>query len=252
MINIQSVSHSIQGQTILSDISLSLPKGKLSALIGPNGAGKSTLLSLIARLHALQHGVITVDGLDVSKTPSRTLARKLAILSQSNTLASRLTVRDLVSFGRFPHHNGRPGAEDKNKVDEAIAALGLGEIAHRFLDEISGGQRQKAFVAMAYAQDTDYLLLDEPLNNLDMKSARALMQTLHELSEQSGKTIVVVLHEINYAALYADWIVGLRDGKLIANGPTHDILTSETIETIFDFEAEIHQIGDQKLVMHYR
>ena len=252
MIDIRSVSHALHGQTILSDISVQLPKGKVTALVGPNGAGKSTLLSLIARLQPLQKGTIEVDGLDVSQTPSKQLAKTLAILTQSNQLASRLTVADLVAFGRFPHHQGRPTGEDNKLVDEAIESLELASIRHRFIDEISGGQRQKAFVAMAYAQDTDYLLLDEPLNNLDMKSARTLMQRLGTLSAQSGKTIVVVLHEINYAALYADWIVGLKDGRLVANGETKYFLTNETIEQVFDMQADIHDVGEHRFVMHYR
>ena len=251
MIDIRSVSHNLNGQSILCDMSLQLPKGKVTALVGPNGAGKSTLLSLIARLQPLQRGAILVDCLDVTKVPSKALAQKLAILTQTNVLASRLTVEDLVAFGRFPHHNGRPRDDDHALVDQAIKSLDLDSIRLRFLDEISGGQRQKAFVAMAYAQDTDYLLLDEPLNNLDMKSARALMQRLKALSEQSGKTIVVVLHEINYAALYADWIVGLKDGRLVANAPTRDFLTNETIEKVFDMRADIHEVGDQRFVMHY-
>ena len=252
MIDIRSVSHALHGQAILSDISVQLPKGKVTALVGPNGAGKSTLLSLIARLQPLQKGTIEVDGLDVSQTPSKQLAKTLAILTQSNQLASRLTVADLVAFGRFPHHQGRPTVEDNKLVDEAIESLELASIRHRFIDEISGGQRQKAFVAMAYAQDTDYLLLDEPLNNLDMKSARTLMQRLGTLSAQSGKTIVVVLHEINYAALYADWIVGLKDGRLVANGETKYFLTNETIEQVFDMQADIHDVGEHRFVMHYR
>nr|WP_321462148.1 ATP-binding cassette domain-containing protein [uncultured Cohaesibacter sp.] len=252
MIEISSVSHALHGQTILHDISLQIPKGKVTALVGPNGAGKSTLLSLVARLQPLQQGQIVVDSLDVSATPSKKLAQKLAILTQSNVLASRLTVADLVAFGRFPHHHGRPGPKDDELVDRAIETLDLADLRHRFLDEISGGQRQKAFVAMTYAQDTDYLLLDEPLNNLDMRSARTLMQRLCALSAQSGKTIVIVLHEINYAALYADWIVGLKDGKLAANGSTSDFLTGETIERVFSMQADIHQIGEQRFVMHYR
>ena len=251
MITISNVSHAIGEVEILKDISLSIPKGKITALVGPNGAGKSTLLSLIARLQSLQTGTIHIDDLDVTTTPSDEMARKLAILAQSNMLTSRLSLYDLVSFGRFPHHKGRPNANDRAIVEQAIKNLDLEDLSDRFLDELSGGQRQKAFVAMAYAQDTDYLLLDEPLNNLDMSSARALMQRLKKLTETTGKTIVVVIHEINYAAIYADWIVGLRNGKLVVDGAKDEILTSQSIESIFDFQADIKDLDGKKLVLHY-
>lgn len=251
MIEISNVHHAIMGQSILSDITTRIPKGKVTALVGPNGAGKSTLLSLIARLKDLQNGQITVDGLDVTRVPSDELARKLAILTQSNSVTSRLRLRELVGFGRFPHHKGRPTKVDWEIVDEAIESLDLSPLADRFLDELSGGQRQKAFVAMAHAQDTDYLLLDEPLNNLDMSSARTLMQRLRTLSETTGKTIVIVVHEINYAALYADWIVGLRDGRLIAEGDTRSLICPKHINTIFGMDAEVHDVGERRIVMHY-
>jgi iron complex transport system ATP-binding protein len=251
MIEISSIQHTIGNALILKEISTLLPKGQITALVGPNGAGKSTLLSLISRLRDLQSGSISIDGLDVSGTSSTELAKKLAILTQSNTITSRLTLRDFVSFGRFPHHKGRPTANDHKKVSETLDVFELTDLAPRFLDELSGGQRQKAFVAMTYAQDTDYLLLDEPLNNLDMASSRALMQQLQFLAHRTGKTIIIVLHEINYAASYADWIVGLREGQLVASGPADKILTSQTIEDIFGIKVEIHQIGDKKVVMHY-
>lgn len=251
MIELKNISYAIHGQSILKDITTDIPAGKVTALVGPNGAGKSTLLSLVSRLNRLQSGSVKVGGLDVTSTPSMELARRLAILTQSNSVTSRLSVRDLVSFGRFPHHRGRPEKRDFELVDEAVNLMGLEPLADRFLDELSGGQRQKAFVAMAYAQDTDYLLLDEPLNNLDMASARALMTTLGERCRADGKTIVVVLHEINYAASHADWIVGLREGELVTSGATDEILTSENIERIFGVNAEIHQLGDQKLVAHF-
>lgn len=251
MIEISNINHSIQDQPILKDISANLPKGKITALVGPNGAGKSTLLSLIARLQPIQSGSISIDGLNVATTSSNDLARKMAILTQSNMVNARLRVADLVGFGRFPHHKGRPSEKDHAIVSEALKAFRLDHLAQRFLDELSGGQRQKAFVAMAYAQDTDYLMLDEPLNNLDMASSRALMQQLRELAKQNDKTIVVVLHEINYAALYADWIVGLRRGELVAQGPTDELILREPLNNIFGIDVDIHQIGERRMVMHY-
>lgn len=251
MIEIHGVSHAIRGAKILENISLTIPKGKITALVGPNGAGKSTLLSLMARLQTLQQGTISVDGMDVARTPSDVLARRLAILTQSNNVVARLRLRELVNFGRFPHHKGRAGKEDEALVSSALEALELDDLADRFIDELSGGQRQKAFVAMAYAQNTDYLLLDEPLNNLDMTSARSLMKRLHKLVHDEGKTVVLVVHEINYASLYADYIVGLREGRLIAAGDREDIITPHHMGEIFGMNVKIEQFEDKRLVMHY-
>jgi iron complex transport system ATP-binding protein len=163
---------------VVDGVTLSLPKGGITSIIGPNGAGKSTLLSMVSRLMSMDKGSVSVDGLDVTRTPSDVLARRLSILRQENHMTARLTVHDLVSFGRYPHSRGRLTAEDKVHIDQAISYLNLGDLSHRFLDELSGGQRQRAFVAMVLCQDTDYVLLDEPLNNLDMKHAMAMMKLL--------------------------------------------------------------------------
>ncbi len=251
MIEISNLNYSINNNPILKDITTNLPNGKLTALVGTNGAGKSTLLSLIARLQTIQSGQIRVGGLDVSTTPTNKLAKTLAILTQNNVIHNRLTIRDLVAFGRFPHHKGRPTAEDKRKVEEALEQFELTEIATRFLDELSGGQAQKAFVGMTYCQDTDYLLLDEPLNNLDMASSRALMKNLKYLCEEKGKTIVVVLHEINYAAIYADWIVGLKRGHVVASGSGRDIVTTEHLQSIFEIHIDVEKIGNKTIALHY-
>lgn len=251
MIEIKNLNFSINNTRILSNISSSLPKGKLTALVGANGAGKSTLLSLIARLQPIQSGTITVDGHDVSTVPTNELAKILAILTQNNTITNRLSVRDLVSFGRFPHHKGRPTADDNALVEKALEQFDLVELSHRFLDELSGGQAQKAFVAMTYAQDTDYLLLDEPLNNLDMASSRVLMQQLRASAEETGKTIVVVIHEINYAARYADWVIGLKNGEIVADGSCDAVISSEGLNTIFGIHVDVQKIGGGKIALHY-
>ena len=233
MIEIDGVGYGYGAVPVLRDVSLRLPKGGVTALIGPNGAGKSTLLSLMARLLPLQAGRISFDGLDVGRTPSAALALKLAVLRQETVLGTRLTVRDLVAFGRYPHCHGRPGEEDRAAVAAALAAFELDGLADRFLDELSGGQRQRAFVAMTFAQATDYLLLDEPLNNLDITFSRALMRRLRRLADEHGRTVVVVLHDINYAAAWADRIVGLKDGALVASGPTEEVFRPEVLGAIY-------------------
>jgi iron complex transport system ATP-binding protein len=239
MIEIQGLSHGYGPAPVLRNLSLTLPKGGVTALIGPNGAGKSTLLSLMARLLPIQSGRIAFDGLDVAATPSRTLALKLSVLRQETVLGTRLTVRDLAGFGRYPHCNGRPGEDDRREVAAALAQFDLDPLADRFLDELSGGQRQRAFLAMTFAQATDYMLLDEPLNNLDLTYARALMRRLRVLADDHGRTVVVVLHDINYAAAWADRIVALRDGRLVASGTPEEVIRPDVLETIYAARIDV-------------
>lgn len=251
MIEIRNVSHRIGGATILDNISTRLPSGALTALIGPNGAGKSTLLNLIARLVRLQQGCISVDGLDLARTASRDLALRLAVLAQQTTIGSRLRVRELVGFGRWPHHQGRPGALDEAAVEAALDAFDLAPLAQRFLDELSGGQCQRAFVAMTFAQGTDWLLLDEPLNNLDMAHARALLARLRKLVSSGGKSVVLVVHEVNYAAAWADHIVAMRDGRILAEGPPLEVLTPVILRDLFGMDITVAEHGGRPLVLHH-
>lgn len=248
MITITGLNHDRDGTPTLRDINLTLNAGGVTALIGPNGAGKSTLLALISRLIPIQQGQITVDDLRIGACANDVLARKLAILPQSSDAAPLLTVRELVSFGRYPYHKGRPAAQDRAKVSAAIEAFGLQDLAERRLDTLSGGQRQRAQVAMTFAQDTDYILLDEPLNNLDIAASRALMAVLRDLAAQHGRTIVIVLHDINYAAAYADQIVAMKDGRIAATGTPSDILNAELLREVFDTDPLVHRIGDKVLV----
>lgn len=249
MISIRNLSYQIAGSVILNDISLDLPKGKISALIGPNGAGKSTLLSLIARLEKLQSGSVTVGDLAVGACSNRELAKHLSILPQMPDQVTRLTVRDLVSFGRYPYHQGRPKDEDDAAVEHALALFGLADFAQRSVDELSGGQRQRAQIAMTFAQDTEYMLLDEPLNNLDIAGSRSLMALLRELSDIHGKTIVIVLHDINYASRYADWLVGMRNGQIAVQGTPAETVTPALLRDVFRTDADIQHIDGVPFVM---
>ncbi len=251
MIKIQNVTFHHGQSQILNDISLDIPKTGVTALIGPNGAGKSTLFAVMARLLPIQSGSISFDGTDIRQTASRDLARKLAIMRQDTHFASRITVRDMVGFGRFPHHQGRVSQEDREKVAEALNEFDLADLADRFVDELSGGQRQRVFVAMAYAQDTDYLLLDEPLNNLDMHHARNLMRQLRALADDHGKTIVVVLHDINYAAAYADRIIALKQGSIAAHDETDAFMCDEIVSQVYDMDVRIQTVEGQKIALHH-
>ncbi|GLK54054.1 iron complex transport system ATP-binding protein [Methylopila capsulata] len=250
MIRIENVSLTRGGARILHDVSLTLPKGGLTALIGPNGAGKSSLLSLIARLQPLQTGRISVEGLPVDATPGRVLARTLAVLRQDPGVASRLRVRELVGFGRFPHSRGRLTPEDDAVVAATLDQFDLTPLKERFVETLSGGQRQRALIAMTVAQATDYLLLDEPLNNLDMRYARDLMRRLRARAD-AGRTIVAVLHDVNQAAAYADRIVALRDGRLVAMGAPAEIMTPETLDAVFGYRMRVVEVDGRPMALHH-
>lgn len=251
MIRIDHVSLQYGAARILKDVSLTIPKGGMTALIGPNGAGKSSLLGLIARLQPLQTGSISIDDLPIASTPSMELAKKLAILRQDNQVASRLTVKELVGFGRFPHNRGHQTQKDREMIEKALQLFDLSDLSGRFLETLSGGQRQRALVAMAFCQDTDYLLLDEPLNNLDMYFARELMQSLRKIADQDRKTIIIVLHDINYASGFADRMIAMRAGEIVADGAPQALMTSETLEAIYGFAIPVAQVGEQRIAMPF-
>lgn len=251
MVDIKNVFKSYNKKPVIEDVSLKIPKGKITSFIGPNGAGKSTLISMISRLIAKDAGLITIDGEDITKQNDRELARKISILKQSNTMNVKLTVRELISFGRFPYSQGRLTKTDWEKVDEAIDYMELNDIQHKYLDELSGGQRQRAFIAMVLAQDTEYILLDEPLNNLDMRHSVQIMKTLRRLVDELGKTVVIVIHDINFASCYSDEIVALKDGKIVKQGPTCDVIDKCVLKEIYDMDIEIKEIEDQRICVYF-
>ncbi|GAA4368438.1 ABC transporter ATP-binding protein [Paeniglutamicibacter cryotolerans] len=251
MIRLHSVSKSYGAAKVVNDVSATIPRGGVTSIIGPNGAGKSTLLSLVSRLAPMDAGTIDVGGLDVVATPSRELAKTMAILRQENHLTMRLRVRDLVGFGRFPHSGGHPTAEDKLHIDDAMAHLDLTALADRYVDELSGGQRQRAFIAMVLAQDTDYLLLDEPLNNLDMKHSVEMMRLLRRLADELGKTVVIVIHDINFASCYSDTILAMREGRLLHQGTPAQIMQVPVLRDVYDIDIRIEEIDGNRIGVYF-
>ena len=251
MILVSGVTKRYGRTAVVDDVSLQLPRGGLTAIVGANGAGKSTLLSMIARLLSSDEGTITVGELDIATSDSRELAKHLAILRQSNDLQSRLTVSDLVGFGRFPHSGGRHTAADRAAIEQAIAWMNLEDLRDRFLDEMSGGQRQRAFVAMVLAQDTEYLLLDEPLNNLDVAHAHAMLTTLRRAADELNKTVVIVVHDINYASCWADQIVAMKHGVIRAVGSPREIMNRPLLREIFDLDIEVVELRGHPIAHFY-
>lgn len=248
MIELDKISKRYGATTVVDDVSLTVQRGGVVGIVGPNGAGKSTMLSIMSRLIKPDSGVVRVDGLDVAKASSRDLARRLSVMRQENHVAARLTVRDLVAFGRFPHNRGRQSQEDVERINTAIAFVDLETMADRFLDQLSGGQRQRAFVAMALAQDADYALFDEPLNNLDIHHTVSMMRLFRRMGDQPGKTVVIVLHDLNVAAAYADRIVVMHEGRVVRDGSPTDVINPELLSDVFRVEGEVVEVGGRRLI----
>lgn len=250
MITIENVSKSYGALLVVDGVSITLPASGVTSIIGPNGAGKSTLLSMVGRLLSIDKGQIAVGGMDVTQTASETLAKHLAMLKQDNYLSVRLTVRDLVMFGRYPHSKGRYTVKDEGHINEAIRLLGLTQFENRFLDELSGGQRQRAFVAMVLCQDADYVLLDEPLNNLDIKHAVEIMRLVRKAAKELNKTLVIVLHDINMASTFSDHILAMKNGKIAAYGTPEQIIRPEILTEIYETEIKVVHVEDKLIAVY--
>lgn len=251
MLKIRNVCKSYGDKKVLDDVSLNIHKGKITSFVGPNGAGKSTMLSIITRLMEKQSGEILLEDKLIDDYGKNELSKKISILKQSNNINIRLTIRELVSFGRFPYSKGRLNKEDNKYIDEAIEYMRLTDIQDKYLDELSGGQRQRAFIAMVIAQGTEYIFLDEPLNNLDMSNSVQMMKVLRKLCDELNKTIVIVMHDINFASCYSDYVVAFKDGKLLKNGTTDEIINQNTLREIYQMDFDVQNINGRKISIYY-
>ncbi|MEK4242286.1 ATP-binding cassette domain-containing protein [Janibacter indicus] len=251
MITLTDVGKSYGDEVTIGPVDLEIPAGGVTALVGPNGAGKSTLLTMIGRLLDIDEGAIEIAGYDVASTKSKDLAKIVSILRQENHFITRLTVRQLVGFGRFPYSQGRLTVADEEVISRSIDFLDLTALEGRYLDQLSGGQRQRAYVAMVLAQDTDYVLLDEPLNNLDMQHSVHMMRHLHRAAAELGRTVIVVLHDINFAGHYADRICAVKDGQVVEFGTPGQIMTDEVLTRVFDTEVQVIDGPNGPLAVYY-
>lgn len=251
MITIKNLSKSYGEKNVVDDVTFNIEKGKITSFIGANGAGKSTILSMISRLIPMDSGEVTINGTDLKSWDTKELSKVLSILRQSNNINVKLTIRELVSFGRFPYCEGRLKAQDEKMVDEAIEYMKLKDIENKYIDELSGGQKQRAFIAMIIAQDTEYIMLDEPLNNLDMKHSVEMMKLLRKMVDELGKTIILVIHDINFASCYSDNIVALKDGKLVANDTAMKIIQADVLKGIFDMDFNIQNINNKNICIYF-
>ena len=237
----ERVTLSYGARDVVTDLSLSVPDGKVTVIVGANACGKSTLLRGLARLLAPTSGTVLLDGRSIAEHPSRLVARALGMLPQSPIAPEGITVRDLVSRGRHPHQNWwqQWGEEGTAVVEEALRATDTLELADRDVDELSGGQRQRAWIAMAVAQNTDLLLLDEPTTYLDIAHQLEVLELVSTLNREHGRTVVMVLHDLNLACRYAHHIVAMREGRIVAEGPPSEIVTPELLRDVFRVEGAV-------------
>ena len=226
---------------IVKDLSVEIPNRKITAIIGPNGCGKSTLLKAITRIIPHQSGTVILDGQNIMKENTKALAKKMAILPQTPQGATGLTVGELISYGRFPYQNGfgRLTKKDYEVINWALEVTGTKDFKFRNIDSLSGGQRQRVWIAMALAQETEIIFLDEPTTYLDMAHQLEVLELLQKLNKEQGRTIVMVLHDLNQAARFADYIIALKDGKIMKAGNCKDIMTKGVLMEVFHIDAEI-------------
>lgn len=251
MIRLENISKKYNELEVLKSVDLQIEKGKLTTIIGPNGAGKSTLLNMVSRLIEKTTGNIFIDEVELGSWRENDLAKTLSILKQDNNVNIKITIEELVSFGRFPHSSGRLLEEDKLAINNAINYMELEEIKHKYLNQLSGGERQRAFIAMIIAQDTEYILLDEPLNSLDIKHAKELMNIIRDLVDNLGKTVIMVLHDINFASVYSDVIISMQDGKIFKVGSVEEVISKETLNKLYDTNMKIERIEERIICVYY-
>ena len=227
--------------TIIDQLSVEIPDQKVTAIIGSNGCGKSTLLKAMTRIIAHKSGQIVLDGKTIASEHTKILAKKLAILPQTQEHSSGLTVGELVSYGRFPYQSGfgRLSKQDYDVIDWALEVTGTKDYKHRSVDALSGGQRQRVWIAMALAQETDMIFLDEPTTYLDMAHQLEVLELLQQLNINQQRTIIMVLHDLNHAARFADYVIAMRDGHIVKRGSAQEVITHEVLKEVYHIDAEI-------------
>ncbi len=242
-LEVESIRVGYENKTIVHGLSLQIPDGKITTIIGSNGCGKSTLLKAITRILKHESGQVILDGQNISKMKTKDLAKELAILPQSPESAHGLTVEELVSYGRFPYQKGfgNLSQKDKDVIDWALQVTKTEDFRVQSVDALSGGQRQRVWIAMALAQETDIIFLDEPTTYLDMAHQLEVLELLYRLNEEQGRTIVMVLHDLNQAARFSDYIVALSQGELVKFGTAEEVMVPEVLKKVFNIDAVIGQ-----------
>ena len=253
-LNTTDLSIGYDKKIVVNDITVEIPKGQITSLIGPNGSGKSTLLKTLARILEPAKGEVFIDGENIQRLDTKTVAQKIASLSQTSTQISGLTVEEIVAYGRFAHQIGFSGLkeQDHDLINWAIEATNLQELKERTLITLSGGQQQRVWIAMALAQDTDILILDEPITFLDPAHQLEILELLQGINRQ-GKTILMTIHDLNHASRFSDYLLGMKNGELIFQGTPKEIFTAEKLLNLFDIQATFATMpnSDKPLVLAY-
>ncbi|RXZ81335.1 ABC transporter ATP-binding protein [Paenibacillaceae bacterium] len=226
---------------IVKDLNIAIPQGKITALVGSNGSGKSTILKTLSRIMSPSSGSVLLDGRSIHKQSTKEVAKQLAILPQNPTAPDGLTVSELVSYGRFPYQKGfgSMSKEDREIVSWALEATGMSVFADRPVDHLSGGQRQRAWIAMTLTQETNIMFLDEPTTFLDMAHQLEVLQLLQSLNQKEGRTIVMVVHDLNHASRYADHMIAIKTGTVAGEGSPQQVMTPEILREVFGIEADV-------------
>ncbi len=240
-IEVKDLDVAYEQKYIIKNMNLEIPKGKITMIIGSNGCGKSTLLKTIARIITPKKGEIELDGVSLKAQAPKEIAKKMAVLPQSPIVPSGLLVKELVSYGRFPYQSAMGGLKEKDieMVNWAMKVTGIAEFSERSVDSLSGGQRQRAWIAMALAQETEILVLDEPTTYLDMAHQLEILMLLQKLNKEENRTIVMVLHELNNATKFADYLIGVKEGEVVFRGKPLDVITNENLSTLYGIDAKL-------------
>nr|WP_099467527.1 ABC transporter ATP-binding protein [Konateibacter massiliensis] len=240
-ITTENLSIAYENYLVVDDLDMQIPQGKITTIIGPNGCGKSTVLKAIGRILKPKNGMVYLNGDDIYNLPTKEVARRMAVLPQSPQAPSGLTVNELVAYGRFPHQHGfgKLKNEDKKIISWALEVTKLTELETKAIDNLSGGQRQRVWIAMALAQQTDLILLDEPTTYLDLSYQLEVLELLYRLNREQGHTIVMVLHDLNLATRFADYMIAVRAGKIVKHGTPEEVMTPQVLRQTFHIDAEI-------------
>ena len=250
MLSIKKLNKKYGDKNILNNINLDIPNNKFVSVIGPNGAGKSTLLSAITQLTEYD-GTVIIDGSNIRSYTRKDIAKKISYLKQSNEINIKITVRDLIGFGRYPYSNGNLTEEDNRVIDKVIKYMELEDIQDKYINQISGGEKQRSLIAVSLAQDSKYILLDEPLNNLDIKHSVQIMQILNSIINTTDKTVIAIIHDLNFVSKYSDFIIGIKKGNILFARNKEYVMNTNLLNTLYDYNINIEKIGNQYLCNYF-